>query len=87
MRNEESRQNDEKTEKAFLSINSLKRTIISIITITAINFKVKIVIIFAISKLFYCVYYHDIKAWFEAIYELDFSLRAFILTYWHWKWQ
>ena len=27
MRNEESRQNDEKTEKAFLSTNSLKSTI------------------------------------------------------------
>jgi len=52
MRNEESRQNDEKTEKAFLSTNSLKSTIISVITITAINFKVKIVIIFAMSKLF-----------------------------------
>ncbi len=52
MRNEESRQNDEKTEKAFLSTNSLKSTIISVITITAINFKVKIVIFFAMSKLF-----------------------------------
>ena len=52
MRNEESRQNDEKTEKAFLSTNSLKSTIISVITITALNFKVKIVIIFAMSKLF-----------------------------------
>ena len=52
MRNEESRQNDEKTEKAFLSTNSLKSTIISVITITAINFKIKIAIIFAMSKLF-----------------------------------